>query len=99
MYSGEVGKGVGLLAANLVGDGLLIAGLSRSCDASTCHRNDGLVATGAALAAGTWIFSMADAPNAAHRHNRKLGIAMRPVVTPLPAGGMALGLALGGDPD
>lgn len=66
MYSGEVGRGVGML---LTGVGSIVVGYAASgCDAYGCN-DTGPLAAGYAGALAIWIYSMVDAHSAAARHN------------------------------
>jgi len=96
MYSGEVGKGVGLLVLSGLGAATTLAAVEI---ASTCTStyyggcNDsseaGLALVGVSVWLGTWIYSMVDAPSAARRYNAAHGLrvgAVRPVFRQGPRG-------------
>src|ERR1041385_3292263 len=66
IYSGETGKGVGLLLGTAA---LLGVAIGSSCDYGSCNQG---VATGAAMGAlGLVVYSLIDAPSAAHRANQR----------------------------
>jgi TM2 domain-containing membrane protein YozV len=92
IYAGETGKGVSLLLLDIGGTALLINGAA-SCAGYGSHCEDGQIAAGAALALGTWIYSMADAPGAAGRYNQKHARAL-PVVGVGPRGDAKVGVRL-----
>lgn len=79
-YSGESGKGLALLGGSI---GSLVLGISLSEEASltcwnyncTVEENLTPLYLGAAVAAGLWIYGIADAGNAARRSNERNGIA------------------------
>lgn len=75
-YSGETGKGVVFLAGWITGTALVL-GAAESCAndyyASDCSRQSGMAAAGLAIGLGSWVVSLVDAHNAAHRHNRRTG--------------------------
>ncbi len=93
VYAGETGKGVALFLMNVGGAALAINGLAQCDGYYTNGCNDGQVAIGAALLVIPWIYSMADAPGAAGRYNRKHPRA-QPVVGIGPRGGAQLGMRL-----
>jgi hypothetical protein len=91
--AGETGKGVALFLMNVGGAALAINGLAQ-CDGYYCDGcNDGQMAVGAAFVVVTWIYSMADAPGAAGRYNRKHA-RVEPVVGLGPRGGTQVGMRL-----
>jgi hypothetical protein len=93
VYAGETGKGVALFLLNVGGAALAINGLAQ-CDGYYSNGcNDSQVAIGAALIVVPWIYSMADAPGAAGRYNRKHARAL-PVVGIGPRGGAKFGVQL-----
>lgn len=74
MYAGETGKGIGLLAIDLLSYGAIAYGVA--CNNSyTCSQNTAqtYAGVGAGVLVGNWIYSMVDASGAAHRHNRRAG--------------------------
>jgi hypothetical protein len=93
VYAGETGKGVALFLLNVGGAALAINGLAQ-CDGYYSNGcNDGQVAIGAALLVIPWIYSMADAPGAAGRYNRKHA-SVQPVVGLGLRGGTRVGMRL-----
>jgi hypothetical protein len=93
VYAGETGKGVALFLMNVGGAALAINGLAQ-CDGYYSNGcNDSQVAIGAALLVVPWIYSMADAPGAAGRYNRKHA-GVQPLVGLGPRGSAKLGLRL-----
>jgi len=68
-YNGDIGKGIGFLATDLVGYSLMLGGASSDNDGE----KDGLVLTGAALVLGSWIWAQIDAPKSAKKKNQANG--------------------------
>jgi len=93
VYAGETGKGVALFLMNVGGAALAINGLAQCDGYYTNGCNDSQVAIGAALLVVPWIYSMADAPGAAGRYNRKHA-RVQPVAGLGPRGGAHLGMRL-----
>jgi hypothetical protein len=84
MYAGEAGKGLGLL---LIGAGSAVAGAAAStteCSvgyySSSCDNNLAPFYAGLGIAAFTWIYGIATADDAAHRHNARQGFPTAPQV-------------------
>lgn len=94
MYSGEVGKGVGMLLAEV---GSVVVGYAASgCGAYGCNDTGPLIA-GYCVALGIWLGSVVDAHNAAARHNAKMPRAalmqrLTPVIEPGVPGTAKLGV-------
>ena len=92
IYAGETGKGVSLLLMDVAGAALLINWVAE-CGGYGSGCNDAQAGVGAALVLGTWIYSMADAPGAAGRYNRKHA-GVQPMFGVGPRGGAQVGLRL-----
>lgn len=98
MYAGETGKGIGMLVVDLAGSGIAIAG-AESCGSYDGQCNTGLIAAGASIVLADWIYSMIDAPGAAHRHNAKLGyrtgsLELAPLLASAPGARVTVGVHL-----
>lgn len=81
-YAGETGRGLLLLSlsAAAVGGGLALASIDVANCSSCASRASSIAYAGALLAAVPWFVGMADAGNAARRHNRRYGLAVSPSV-------------------
>ena len=81
-YNGDVGKGIGFLAANVAGYSVMIIGLSQTAtvtyygdyyDYDVSEPNAAMVIGGAAAVLGSWIWAQIDAPKSAKKKNRNNG--------------------------
>lgn len=102
-YAGEPGRGTFFLLADLIGVALVLDGANRyaTCDGyySSCDDGSGEAGAGLGIALGASLVSLIDAHNAAHRHNRRVGLEPAPrrvgvLVAPGPHRGARVGLTL-----
>jgi hypothetical protein len=95
-YAGSPGWGTLQIATRTAGAGLVVAGIGHCLGEDDCSDAEALAYAGIGLFAAGTVWSLIDAPRAAHRYNERQRAL---VVTPMPVrveGELGMGLALTG---